>query len=107
MGANWSPMTGPVTVAVTFILKRPKAHYRTGKFADQIRDDAPERPHGTPGMDTDKLARAVLDALTTARVYGDDSQVTELRAKKIYAGSVPLGFADHPGAYITVAPFYG
>lgn len=34
--------------------------------------------------DVDKLVRNVLDALTDAGVYADDSQVTELRASKSF-----------------------
>ncbi|MCP4934406.1 MAG: RusA family crossover junction endodeoxyribonuclease [bacterium] len=32
--------------------------------------------------DIDNILKPVLDALTTARVYGDDSQVTDLRIVK-------------------------
>lgn len=47
--------------------------------------------------DADKIARAVLDALKTARVYRDDSQVADLRAVKRY---VRLG---EPGVQILVS----
>lgn len=38
----------PVTVAVTFRLRRPRGHYGTGRNADQLRSAAPNHPTGTP-----------------------------------------------------------
>lgn len=60
---------GPVALALEFVLKR--------------RADEPKRtlrPH-TRKPDLDKLARAVMDALT-GLVYRDDAQVTELNLVK-------------------------
>lgn len=64
------PIDGPVQVWVTFSLKHPK---RNGT------------PWPTKRPDVDKLARAVLDALTIAGVFGDDSQVVHLTARKVWA----------------------
>lgn len=51
----------------------------------------------TEPPDLDKLVRAVGDALTICRVFGDDSQVVELWADKRSAGP------EHaPGAFIVV-----
>lgn len=72
----------PVSVEIAFYLKRPKGHYRTGRNACLLRDTAPARPAGKP--DVDKLARAVLDALT-AVTWVDDAQVADLAAHKFYA----------------------
>lgn len=101
-GPVWALFGGPVTVKITFILLRPKGHYRTGKYAALLRPDAPELPYGTAGMDVDKLARAALDSMTDV-IYGDDSQVTELHVAKIYAdlGSILVPY-QHPGAFISV-----
>ena len=87
-----APIDGAVNVGITFFLKRPKAHYRTGKFAHLLRDDAPVYPDVKP--DIDKLARATLDALTSAGIYADDCKVVDLHTRKRYA--------DHrlPGASI-------
>ena len=60
----------PVYVRLEFYLPRPKSVRRL-------------LPHAKP--DLDKLTRAVLDALTTARVYVDDSRVVECMASKQYA----------------------
>jgi len=65
-------LEGAVGVAATFYLPRPKSL------------GAKTRPHVTR-PDSDKLARAVLDALTKV-VWGDDSQVVHLSVSKHYAG---------------------
>lgn len=92
--AEWAPASGPVMVEIVFYLPRPKAHYGSGRNAGVLKDSAPAVPTTRP--DSDKLARAVLDALTMAAVYVDDSQVVELRAGKRFADS------RAPGASITV-----
>jgi crossover junction endodeoxyribonuclease RusA len=70
----------PVAVELDFYLSRPKSHFGTGRNAQKIKESAPNWP-GRP--DVDKLARAVLDALT-GLVIADDSAVVELRASKSY-----------------------
>lgn len=71
----------PVSVRITFLMPRPKT----------VKRHMPIVP-----PDVDKLCRAVLDALTDAGVWVDDSQVVDLGATKIYASGI------HVGAHITV-----
>jgi Holliday junction resolvase RusA-like endonuclease len=54
-----------------------------------------KRPRPSVRPDLDKLIRAVLDALTDARVYADDGQVVAMDPKKWYA-------EDKPGVRIVV-----
>ncbi|WP_396169099.1 RusA family crossover junction endodeoxyribonuclease [Corynebacterium sp.] len=82
------PLQGAVTVEVTFVFPRPKSL--------KPHQDAP--PH-TSAPDTDKLQRAVGDALTIARVIADDAQIHTWRAHKRRARP-----GETPGAHITVAP---
>ena len=74
---DWRPITGPLKVSLLFALPRPAS--------------APKRtrtwPVKTRSGDIDKLARAVLDAMSEACIYGDDSQVVDLRAIKDFPGS--------------------
>ena len=70
-----------VAVQVTFLMPRPKAHYRTGRHAFELRPDAPVAHTIKP--DIDKLTRLVLDALTGV-VWRDDSQVAAIVARKVY-----------------------
>lgn len=76
---------GAVVVRLVFVMPRPAG--------------TPKRhtPPATKRPDIDKLARAVLDAVTSAGVWDDDSQVIELVARKRLAD---LG--ETPGCWITV-----
>lgn len=78
------PLVGPVEVTIGIYLHRPASHYRTGRHADQLRDDAPLCPATRSSGDVDKLARAILDALTDAAVIRDDAQVAELFVGKFW-----------------------
>lgn len=75
------PLEGPIVLDLGFLMPRPKTHFRTGAHADELRLDAPIAHAHRP--DLDKLARAVLDALTGI-AYLDDGQVAELAARKVY-----------------------
>lgn len=94
------PLDGPLVVSMVFTLVRPRSHYRTGKNSHLLRDSAPAFPCSTP--DLSKLARSTEDALTTARVWNDDAQVSEYaRLAKVYASEDPDAL-DSPGAVIIV-----
>jgi len=86
-------VSGPVRVSITFRVIRPKSHYRTGRFAAELRGSAPRYPDIKP--DGDKLTRAVLDGLAAGGVYHDDGQVVD--------GSWRKRYADRPGADIEVS----
>ena len=55
---------GPCGVSIVYWLDRPAGHYRTGRNAHLLRDDAPIRPIGHTTGDADKIARCALDAVT-------------------------------------------
>lgn len=74
---------GEVEVVLHFHLTRPKSHGKALK------------PHLTK-PDVDKLARAVLDALTGV-AFRDDSQVVRLEATKRY-----VGHEQQPGVQVTL-----
>ena len=82
------PLQGAVTVSAEFVFPRPKAL--------KPHQDAP--PH-TSAPDTDKLQRAVGDALTIAGIIGDDAQIHTWRAHKRRAKH-----GETPGAHITLTP---
>jgi crossover junction endodeoxyribonuclease RusA len=94
MGGN-HVYVGPVIVGIRFRLVRPKRHYRTGKYAGQLRPSAPKVPDVKP--DIDKLVRSTLDGMGEAGVWRDDAQVVGLWVVKEYATD------DHPvGATVSV-----
>jgi crossover junction endodeoxyribonuclease RusA len=81
----------PVAMRLSFRFPRPAAHYlpaNQSRREPELRLDAPHWKASEP--DVDKLARAVLDALTGV-VYADDALVTSIVAAKRYVseGEVP------------------
>lgn len=91
-----SPLDGTLAVDVVFTLPRPQSHFRTGKRAGELREDAPQfhtkKPDGT------KLFRSTEDSLTGI-LWRDDSLIADQRVRKIYG--------DKPGAAITVYSLVG
>lgn len=69
--------TDIVKVSVTYYIKRPKSLMRK-------KDDYHPIAHGKK-PDLDNLNKAVLDALTKAEIWKDDSQVQSMSATKLYA----------------------
>jgi Holliday junction resolvase RusA-like endonuclease len=69
----------PVSVAITFRLKRPGGHWAK---SGALKASAPLTPTVKP--DVDKLARSTLDALSGV-VFDDDSRIVELIVRKEYA----------------------
>lgn len=78
----------PVSIRLTFVMPRPSGMPK--------RKATP--PH-TKRPDVDKLLRAVMDALTSAGVLHDDSQVVEQYSAKRYAE-----LDETPGCLIHVQP---
>lgn len=81
--AEWgegAPTIGPVSLSLEFTVKRPQSHYTDlqGTVKARYEESEPTTP-----PDIDKLARAVLDALTGI-VYEDDSQVIDVEARKTF-----------------------
>ena len=81
---------GPCGVLIDVDLLRPRAHYRTGRNAHLLRDDAPEYPIGRNSGDVDKFARLCLDACTDAGVWADDCQAVVVTVAKRYAPAASL-----------------
>ncbi len=82
---------GPVAVAVTFYLQRPKGHYRVSKRHGQLsalKPSAPKFPTVKP--DLDKLTRNTMDALKGV-VLADDSIIVDRSEHKRYADGCSVG----------------
>jgi len=80
-----APLDGPIVVEIDFVMPRPAA--------------TPKRrtPPAVKKPDVDKLARAVLDALTSV-VWRDDSQIVDMHVRKRLAE-----LDEQPGAHIRIA----
>jgi Holliday junction resolvase RusA-like endonuclease len=92
---GWTTLDEPVEVTITFFHPRLASHYGTGRNAGVLKATAPQWKSTAP--DIDKLARAVLDALTASRAIRDDARVVRLVAEDRYADAAT-------GARITVRP---
>jgi len=89
------PLLGPLKLDLTFYFPRPKWHFRTGKHAGQLRDDAPV--YHTSKPDRDNLEKAVMDAMKMLGFFRDDSQVCDGRVPKLYCTGGNL-----PGCQVTL-----
>jgi len=75
------PYTDALKIKFVFHIKRPKAHFRTGKYANQLKKTAPV--YHTKRPDVDNFVKFYMDCMNKI-VYLDDSQVIEIHAKKEY-----------------------
>lgn len=104
-GRPLEPWDGPLELDMVFTVARPRGHYGSGRNGHLVRPGAPARPHTKP--DLSKLARAVEDSLTVARVWTDDARIVEYRRlAKVYVGEDPDAL-NTPGVLIRVRPLDG
>jgi Holliday junction resolvase RusA-like endonuclease len=76
------PLEGPLKVKLYFYEKRPKCHYRSGKYSNLLKESSPK--YNTSKRDLDNFIKFILDALNKL-LYLDDSQVIEIEAGKYYS----------------------
>jgi Holliday junction resolvase RusA-like endonuclease len=74
--------TGPVILHIDCRLRRPKSHYRAGKYSHLIKPSAPLFPQKTP--DWDNLGKFVSDCFNKL-IYEDDKQVIDARVQRFYS----------------------
>lgn len=91
------PTEESVLLSLQFVFARPRGHFC--KSGD-LRRSAPARHLQRP--DLDNLAKLAKDLFTSMGFWRDDSQVTELRARKRWAR---LG--EMPGCHVAMVPDYG
>lgn len=89
---------GAVEVVLKFNFERPKGHFRSGKYSDQLKPNAPVMHTQKP--DIDNLEKAVLDALVKKGVIEDDSNVVWIQARKQWARPEK----DVEGVLVTIRP---
>ena len=71
----------PITAELYFYEKRPKSHYRTGKYSTELKANAPK--NNVVKKDIDNFVKFVFDSLNK-KLYCDDSQIFELKCGKYY-----------------------
>jgi hypothetical protein len=88
IGAVGLMLDTPLKVDITCYFRRPKSHYRTGKNAHLLRNNAPKWNSSKP--DRDNLDKAICDALTHLGVWRDDAQVVDGHApRKLFSDGAP------------------
>ena len=83
------PLDGPISMALEFYMPRPKSLKKGVSYPIKARSG-----------DIDKLARAVLDALTSI-FYTDDSQVVDLSVNKYWA--MTGDDSQPPGVFVEIS----
>ena len=81
-----APLLGPLMLQIDCFFSRPKSHYRTGKNAHLLKDDAPEWHISKP--DSDNLQKFIFDALNSI-YWKDDSQICSVLFQKLYDVATP------------------
>lgn len=76
------PIDKPIELQVDFYFARPKNHYRTGKFAGRLKDNAPAWHISRP--DLTNLVKFVEDSLNGI-FWRDDSTIARVRTNKLYS----------------------
>lgn len=93
--AGFEPIRGVVRLSAEFRIRRPQSHFLPANSRRPVPVLRPDAPMWCQrGPDTDKLVRAVMDALTLV-VYVDDEQVVML-------GRIARLWSTLPGALIDV-----
>ena len=75
------PYTDGLKIQFVFHIKRPKNHFRSGKYADELKKTAPV--YHIKRQDIDNYVKFYMDCMNKV-VYLDDSQAIEIYAKKEY-----------------------
>ena len=75
-------MTKPIKCVLHFYCKRPKNHYKTGKYSHILKETSPK--YNINNKDLDNMVKFVLDALND-KLYTDDSLIFEITCSKLYS----------------------
>ena len=54
-------MKKPINCIIHFFSKRPKSHFRTGKYSNELKDNSPK--YNTCKKDLDNMVKFILDSL--------------------------------------------
>ena len=75
------PLACAIAAELYFYFARPKSHFRTGKFCNELRQSAPSDHVKYP--DVDNCIKFCLDSMNK-HFYVDDSQIISVHARKLY-----------------------
>ena len=78
------PFAGDIYLKVVFYLKRPKSHFRTGKYSHLLKDAYKDMVYHSFKPDLDNLVKMIADIIQPQMII-DDSQICMLQAEKMYS----------------------
>ena len=78
------PLAGDIYLKVVFYLKRPKKHYRTGKYSHLLKDTYKDKVYHSFKPDLDNLVKLIADIIQPQMIV-DDAQICMLQAEKMYS----------------------
>ena len=78
------PFAGDFYLIVVFYLKRPKSHFRTGKYSHLLKDAYKDMVYHSFKPDLDNLVKLIADIIQPQMII-DDSQICMLQAEKMYS----------------------
>ena len=76
------PYDKPLSIVVQFVMPYPKKYYRSGKYSNILKINAPRIHSIKP--DIDNMLKLLLDVLQDAEYIKDDSLITNIFASKRY-----------------------
>lgn len=76
------PFNEPLSVEMIFYMKRPKSHFRTGKYSHKLKKGIGEDHSKKP--DIDNLVKFVMDSGNKI-LWKDDACISHLRTMKVYS----------------------
>ena len=77
-----TPLKGAISLNVRFSMPYPKRWFRTGKYAGELKENAPYAHKIKP--DIDNLLKFVADAGNHV-IWHDDSQIWKITTEKVYS----------------------
>ena len=81
-----TPLKEQIYLKLIFYMPRPKYHYRTGKYKNQLKEQYVDVAYHCVKPDLDNLIKMIADVVQGKnRMIVDDSQICMLQAEKIYS----------------------
>ena len=78
------PLKGDIYLKVIFYFKRPKNHFRSGKYSHLLKDAYKDVIYKGSIPDLDNCVKLIADIIQPQMIC-DDSQICMLQAEKMYS----------------------
>ena len=79
---NFNILTGPISMSVVFVMKRPKSDFGTGRNSNKLKKSARMYPTTRPDL-SDNLMKALCDVMNDF-IIEDDKQIINVNSGEIY-----------------------